>query len=310
MSAMSALLSGPTMSPNTTQFNTLTEAEQKERAVADRLDKRGTIMAGTMRKFIKAYSIAREAMMAEERAAKALAAAGKGKKKKATAAKGDGKKTGGDDKKKKVKTTPVQDAWISFFADLDERINKQKRCNLEDLYRGVAKLDGGERRLLACIVMASNNKKVLPLEGMNANALNIRESLFASVAAFDAPVDKALLSSSSGINYVMLRGASNTQLLQHGFAEEDLERIGRRDASTFEERPREQTLSSMAVTLSLPPRHHGSTLRSLCTSYGASFMPPTLEGTSSKMWQETLAAGGGGPLQRLQLGGHGGNGGR
>lgn len=53
-----------------------------------------------------------------------------------------------------------QEAWAVFLADLDERINKQKRCSLEDMYRGVAKLTTHEQRALACIVVASNNKKV------------------------------------------------------------------------------------------------------------------------------------------------------
>lgn len=53
-----------------------------------------------------------------------------------------------------------QEAWAVFLADLDERISKQKRCSLEDMYRGVAKLTTHEQRALACIVVASNNKKV------------------------------------------------------------------------------------------------------------------------------------------------------
>ena len=51
---------------------------------------------------------------------------------------------------------------------------------------------------------------------MNINSLNIRGGVFAAVAAFDAPVDKSTLSSSSGLALVVQRGASEEQLLKYG----------------------------------------------------------------------------------------------
>lgn len=82
--------------------------------------------------------------------------------------------------------------------------------------RGVDKLTLEEKRALACIVNASNNKKVLPTEGMNINSLNIREAVFSAAASFDMPVDKATLSASSGLSLAVQRGASEEQLLHHG----------------------------------------------------------------------------------------------
>ncbi len=109
-----------------------------------------------------------------------------------------------------------QEAWAAFLADLDERINKLKRCSLDDMYRGVAKLTEQERRALACIVIASNNKKVLPLDGVNISILNIREAVFAAAAAFDIEVNKATISASSGLAVLTQRGASEHQMGEHG----------------------------------------------------------------------------------------------
>ncbi len=58
-----------------------------------------------------------------------------GKKKGGKKKKDDSKKAKDGDKKKKDTKTPIQESWAAFLADLDDRINKQKRCNLEDMYR-------------------------------------------------------------------------------------------------------------------------------------------------------------------------------
>ncbi len=69
--------------------------------------------------------------------------------------KGGGKDGG---KPKKPPPTPVQQAWLTFLADMDDKINKQKRYFLEDLYRGVAMLTQRERAQLEAAVMTTTNK--------------------------------------------------------------------------------------------------------------------------------------------------------
>ena len=54
------------------------------------------------------------------------------------------------------------------------------------------------------------------MDGMNINGLNIREAVFAAVASFDYTVEKATLSSSSGLALVLQKGASEEDLLRHG----------------------------------------------------------------------------------------------
>ncbi|KAG1655374.1 hypothetical protein FOA52_012673 [Chlamydomonas sp. UWO 241] len=169
-----------------------------------------------MRKFLAAYRAAKQTMAdAARAAAEAKAGKKKGGKKAKGAKKEEAKGKTGD--KKKVQRDPVQEAWASFLAELDERINKQKRCNLEDIYRGVGALDASERRSLACAVVVSNNKKVLPIEGQNANSMNIREALFSAAAAFDAPVDRAGLPGLATLLSVSQRGATEETLMQAGF---------------------------------------------------------------------------------------------
>jgi hypothetical protein len=54
------------------------------------------------------------------------------------------------------------------------------------------------------------------MDGMNINGLNIREAVFAAAASFDYKVEKATLSSSSGLALVLQKGASEEDLLRHG----------------------------------------------------------------------------------------------
>ncbi|GFH10488.1 uncharacterized protein HaLaN_05810, partial [Haematococcus lacustris] len=57
---------------------------------------------------------------------------------------------------------------------MDERINKQKRVFLEDLYRGVAKLGHVEQGQLAALLSTTNKKagaagRILPVDTLNIN---------------------------------------------------------------------------------------------------------------------------------------------
>lgn len=94
-----------------------------------------------------------------------------------------------------------------------------------DLYSGVAKLTAREQHEIACIVNASNNKKVLPMEGVNPSILNIRITLFAAVAAFDVNFDRASIAVK--LDDLVKRGAPETQILESGFKISDLEKVGR-----------------------------------------------------------------------------------
>jgi hypothetical protein len=58
------------------------------------------------------------------------------------------------------------EAWFTALQDLDERINRKKACNLDDMYRGVLVLLPHERGALAAI-LAATTKKVLPLSQLN-----------------------------------------------------------------------------------------------------------------------------------------------
>lgn len=111
----------------------MSEAEkaalEKERALQERLDKRATIVATVLRKFVTAFYTGRQRMLDEARAAALAKKARKGKrvkKKKSKDAEKDKKGAKGKDGKVKKAKTPVQEAWAAFLADMDERISKQK----------------------------------------------------------------------------------------------------------------------------------------------------------------------------------------
>ncbi|GAX84825.1 hypothetical protein CEUSTIGMA_g12246.t1 [Chlamydomonas eustigma] len=211
------------------------ERDHKDKVLQERLDRRGEIMAGCMRKFMINYWMSRQIMLDEMRALEAAKRSGKRKKKGKKGAK-DSKDLQGDKKKRKIKT-PVQEAWALFLSELDDRINKRKRCNLEDIYRGVLTLTNHEKRAFSSIVATSDNKKVLPTEGLNVNLLNIRQMIVASAVALDATVDdhRATILSSGGMIKAVSKGTSEVQLLDLGFKESDLLRAGfsRQDVLSF-----------------------------------------------------------------------------
>jgi hypothetical protein len=212
--------------PQQPETRQLTEKEQREAALAARLEKRATFICGCITRFLTRWRAARTAMLLADKAAREAAALKKGKKgvkkKKAKEKAPEAKKDG---KKAKPTLNPIQDAWSKFEAELDERINKAKNCGLGDIYPAVAKLSGLEQHELACIINASNNKKILPIEGLNPSILNIRITLFASAAAFDVGFDKASIC--HRLSDKVDKGASETAILEAGFTLSDLERVGR-----------------------------------------------------------------------------------
>lgn len=206
----------------------LTEKELKEKAAFERLEKRATVIMGCITRFLASYKAARNSMLLadkESRALKALGGKKKGKKSKKPDA--GGKKA--DGKKTKTLTNPIQDSWIKFEGELDERINKNKSCGLEDLYRGVSKLSQEQQREFSNVINSSNNKKVLPTEGVSVPLLGIRMALFSAAAAFDMRQDKAVFCTRL-IDLVKI-GASDTQILTQGFSLADSKGVGRDDDS-------------------------------------------------------------------------------
>ncbi|KAL6754825.1 hypothetical protein V8C86DRAFT_2688709 [Haematococcus lacustris] len=207
-------------------YGALTEKDIKERALKERQEKRATLVVAVVRKFIHAFYSGRQQMIDAARAADAARRAQKGKKggrraKMKGADKADAK-SGKD--KKKAKKTPVQESWSTFLVDMDERINKQKRVFLDDLYRGVAKLDPLEQGQLAAL-LSTTNKKILPVDTLNINQLNIKAAVTAASSALSLSADRSA-TPGAGLQLLADRGTSPEQMLQHGFSEADLLRAG------------------------------------------------------------------------------------
>jgi len=199
-------------------------ATEKELQLQERLHKRAALVCAVLRKFITNFYKGRQEMIDEARAkelAKLARKGKKGKKKKAAAPKDDPK---AGNKDKKPKKTPVQEAWQTFLADMDERINKQKRVGLEDIYRGTALLEPQERIDLAAL-LATTNKKVLPLASLNINQHNVRMALVSASAALSAQ-DAVPAKSCAGLRALTNRGTSVEQLLEQGFSVADALRVG------------------------------------------------------------------------------------
>ncbi|KAF5832186.1 hypothetical protein DUNSADRAFT_12025 [Dunaliella salina] len=196
----------------------------KEQQLQERLQRRAALVCAVLRKFIHSFYRGRQEMIDEARAkelAKLASTGKKGKKKKAAAPK-DEPKAGNKDKK--PKKTPVQEAWQTFLADMDERINKQKRVGLEDIYRGTAQLEPQERVDLAAL-LATTNKKILPLASLNINQHNVRMALVSASAALSAQ-DAVPAKSARARGALASRGASAEQLLEQGFSVSDALRAG------------------------------------------------------------------------------------
>ncbi|KAJ9506952.1 hypothetical protein QJQ45_016571, partial [Haematococcus lacustris] len=207
-------------------YGALTEKDIKERALKERQEKRATLVVAVVRKFIHAFYSGRQQMIDAARAADAARRAKAGKKggrraKKKGADKADAKSV---KDKKKAKKTPVQESWSTFLVDMDERINKQKRVFLEDLYRGVAKLDPLEQGQLAAL-LSTTNKKILPVDTLNINQLNIKAAVTAASSALSLSADRSA-TPGAGLQLLADRGTSPEQMLQHGFSEADLLRAG------------------------------------------------------------------------------------
>eukprot|EP00198_Chlamydomonas_reinhardtii_P007159 XP_001696495.1 predicted protein [Chlamydomonas reinhardtii] len=170
--------------------------EEARRAQLERLLKRAGVITTALRKFIAEWTTARQAELDAARAAAAAKAGGKKKGKKKEAKK---KEPAGKDGKKKAPKTPVAEAWSNMMSAMDELVNKNKRVNLEDMYRGTEMLSPSELCTLRNI-MATANKKVFPTDGMNLNQLNVKNALWAAAAAHEyAVVDRALAAPALGL---------------------------------------------------------------------------------------------------------------
>ncbi|PNW82029.1 hypothetical protein CHLRE_06g270800v5 [Chlamydomonas reinhardtii] len=197
--------------------------EEARRAQLERLLKRAGVITTALRKFIAEWTTARQAELDAARAAAAAKAGGKKKGKKKEAKK---KEPAGKDGKKKAPKTPVAEAWSNMMSAMDELVNKNKRVNLEDMYRGTEMLSPSELCTLRNI-MATANKKVFPTDGMNLNQLNVKNALWAAAAAHEyAVVDRALAAPALGLAAVRDKGVGARQLLELGYREGDLLRAG------------------------------------------------------------------------------------
>ncbi|KAG2445357.1 hypothetical protein HYH02_008822 [Chlamydomonas schloesseri] len=197
--------------------------EEARRAQLERLLKRAGVITTVLRKFIAEWTAARQAEQDAARAAAAAKASGKKKGKKKEAKK---KEPAGKDGKKKAPKTPVAEAWSNMMSAMDELVNKNKRVNLEDMYRGAEMLSPTELCTLRNI-MATANKKVFPTDGMNLNQLNVKNALWAAAAAHEyAVVDRALAAPAQGLAAMRDKGVGARQLVELGYREGDLLRAG------------------------------------------------------------------------------------
>eukprot|EP00878_Enallax_costatus_P008692 GHUV01009086.1.p1 GENE.GHUV01009086.1~~GHUV01009086.1.p1 ORF type:complete len:500 (+),score=187.40 GHUV01009086.1:197-1696(+) len=156
----------------------------------EKLQRRANNLAACLKVFLGAYQ------SALQQAAAAGAAKGKNK---GTAAAGNGGKAGKAGKANskqaaaksaadsksgkggKAAKDPKTEAWATLLYDLDDRINKSKKCNLEDLYRAVGTLDVFQKQALSNII-ATTTAKQLP-EKQNEASIVIKDTLFAAAAA-------------------------------------------------------------------------------------------------------------------------------
>ncbi|GLC55266.1 hypothetical protein PLESTB_000966100 [Pleodorina starrii] len=242
------------------------EREAREKATRERLQKRANIIVSILRKFMVEWNAAYMKELEEKRAAAAAKAALKGKRRRKVKAKPDANNK--DKKKSKKPKSRMAEVWSLLFSSIDELINKAKRINLEDLYRGAELLAPPELVQLRNILYTAN-KKVLP-KAMNVNQINIKTSLWAAAAAHEySAVDRTLLYPVPALAVMRDKGLGAKHLQDLGYRERELLRVGFNASDACEVAPHEPARLRAA----------GLSVSELVAGFGGLMrLPPDLQG--------------------------------
>eukprot|EP00877_Chromochloris_zofingiensis_P005506 jgi/Chrzof1/14957/Cz09g22060.t1 len=195
------------------------ERVRKEKALHDeKLDRRAAQLLTSIRRFVTAYVEATKPAAPEPpKAAKAKVPAGQGKKRgQKQPAQTSSKDSKGTTKQTMLKKDPKVEVWSTLFFDLDEKINKSKKCLLDDFYRAVATMNPHERQVLADIVCGTSMQH-LPAKQMNEPNLCIKDALFAAVAAHSYTMPRMPNAGHAAAVHYREAGISAQQALQQGY---------------------------------------------------------------------------------------------